>query len=166
MSHWLSRLERAGRHAENALLVVLLSAMIVLALAQIIGRNLFDQTLMIGDEALRLMVLWLTLAGAMAASRADRHVNISLLDRLLTGRPLSAAQLLTHGFTAGVCGILAWVSLAFVQTSREFGDTVMGGLPAWALQVILPIGFGLMTWRHALHALRSAVAVITGRVAE
>jgi len=54
------------------------------------------------NEALRLLVLWLTLAGAVAASRADRHVSISLLDRLLEGRALAAARVATHGFTAGV----------------------------------------------------------------
>jgi TRAP-type C4-dicarboxylate transport system permease small subunit len=164
MSAWLTRLERAGMHAENALLVTLLTAMMGLALTQIVGRNIFDRSFLVGDEALRLMVLWLTLAGAMAASRADRHVNISLLDRMLQGRPLAMARVITQGFTAGVCGLLAWHSLAFVRTSHEYGDTLMGGLPAWALQAILPIGFGLMTWRHLVLALRSAVTAVSGKV--
>lgn len=162
MRAWLDRLERFGAQAENALLVTLLVGMLGLATAQIVGRNLLGESFILGDEALRLMVLWLTLAGAMAASRADRHVSVSLLDRFLHGRPLAAAKVSTQAFTAAVCGLLAWYSLAFVRSSLEFGDTLLGGLPAWALQAILPIGFGLMAWRHALHALRNASVLLPG----
>lgn len=147
------RLERAGTWAENALLSALLLAMIALACWQIFARNVLGTTLVLGDELLRLMVLWLTLAGALAASRADRHIAISLLDRMLGGRALDAARVLTQLFTAVVCGLLAWYSYAFVMTSREFEDTLLGGIPAWILQAPLPIGFALMAWRHALHAL-------------
>ena len=165
MKAWLDRLERFGAQAENALLVTLLLGMLGLAAAQIVGRNLLGQSFILGDEALRLMVLWLTLAGAIAASRADRHVSISLLDRFLQGRPLAAARVATQAFTAAVCGLLAWHSLAFVRSSLEFGDTLLGGLPAWALQAILPIGFGLMAWRHALLMLRSAGVLLRGEQA-
>lgn len=158
MNSLLRQLERAGRWSEDALLVVLLTGMIMLAAAQILGRNLVGQSFVLGDEALRLMVLWLTLAGAMAASRADRHISISLLDRLLSGRALLAVRALTHAFTATVCGFIAWHSLQFVRTSHEFGDVLLGNWPAWPLQAILPLGFGLMAWRHMLHAIRQALA--------
>ena len=82
------------------------AGMIGLASWQIIGRNLFSSTYILGDELLRLMVLWLTLAGAMAASRADRHISISLLDRFLEGRKLALARVTTHAFTAAICGML------------------------------------------------------------
>ncbi len=152
-----SRLARAGTWAENALLSGLLLAMIALACWQIFARNMLGTTLVLGDELLRLMVLWLTLAGALAASRADRHIAISLLDRMLEGRALDAARAVTQAFTAIICGLLAWYSFNFVMTSREFEDTLLGGVPAWPLQAPLPIGFALMAWRHALHAVNRAL---------
>ncbi|KAA9130917.1 TRAP transporter small permease [Marinihelvus fidelis] len=151
------RLEKAGTWVENALLCALLLAMIGLACWQIFARNLFGSTLVLGDELLRLMVLWLTLAGALAASRADRHIAIALLDRVLDGRALDAAKAVTEAFTAIVCALLAWYSYAFVMMSREFEDVLLGGVPAWWLQAPLPIGFGLMAWRHALHAIARAL---------
>lgn len=154
MNRWLSRLEKVGDGLETALLVVLLSAMIGLAAWQIIGRNLFDTAFIIGDEVLRMMVLWLTLVGAMAASRADRHISIAVIDRWLKGRALDAARAVTHLFTAVVCGAVAWYSLAFVRLTHEFGDTMMGDVPAWLLQSILPVGFALMTWRHLVLTVR------------
>lgn len=162
MKNLLRRLEQAGVWTEDAVLVLLLIGMIGLASWQIIGRNLFNSTFIIGDELLRIMVLWLTLAGAVAASRADRHISISLIDRFLPDRLVTATRVITHGFTASVCGLLAWFSVAFVRMSREFGDTLLGNEPAWIVQLILPIGFGLMAYRHLVHALGHLVHLIRG----
>lgn len=154
MSKLLQRLETAGRWTEDLLLSGILIALIGIATWQIIGRNLLGTSLVTGDELLRIMVLWLTLAGAVAASRADKHIAISLLDRYLSGWQLNAVRFLSHVFTAVVCGFIAWHAWAFVQTSREFEDVLLGGTPAWWLQLPLPVGFAVMTYRHALHALR------------
>jgi len=139
--------------AEDAVLVLILSGMILLATGQIILRNFFDIGFIWSDEALRLMVLWIAVAGAVAASRGDRHINIAVLDRFLPGRIRALKDVLIHGFTASISGIVAWYSLLFVQTSHEFGDVLLGGIPAWLLQAVLPVGFGLITWRYALFSL-------------
>jgi len=150
----LSRLERAGRTAEDAVLVLMLTSMILLAAGQIVLRNFFDIGFIWSDEALRLMVLWLAVAGAVAASRNDKHINIDVLDRFLRGRWKAAKDFLVHGFTAAVCGIVTWQSTLFVRTSHEFGDVLLGGIPAWLLQIVLPVGFGLISYRYGLFLLR------------
>jgi TRAP-type C4-dicarboxylate transport system permease small subunit len=152
----LSRLERAGRVAEDAFLVTILSSMILLAAGQIVLRNLFNVGFIWGDEALRLMVLWIAVAGAVAASRNDKHITIDVLDRFLPGRIKSAKNVLIHGFTAVISGILSWYSLQFVRTSYEFGDLLLGGIPAWLLQLILPVGFSLIAYRYGLFVIRDA----------
>jgi TRAP-type C4-dicarboxylate transport system permease small subunit len=152
----LSRLERAGRVAEDAFLVTILSSMILLAAGQIVLRNLFNVGFIWGDEALRLMVLWIAVAGAVAASRNDKHITIDVLDRFLPGRIKSAKNVLIHGFTAVISAILTWYSLQFVRTSYEFGDVLLGGIPAWLLQIILPVGFGLIAYRYGLFTIRDA----------
>jgi TRAP-type C4-dicarboxylate transport system permease small subunit len=148
------RLEAAGRMAEDAVLVVILSGMIVLASGQIVLRNFFDIGFIWSDEALRLMVLWLAVAGAVAASRNDKHINVEVLDRFLPGRVKTLKDILIHAFTAGICGIIAWHSYLFVRMSHEFGDVLLGGIPAWLLQAILPVGFGLIAYRYTLFVAR------------
>jgi TRAP-type C4-dicarboxylate transport system permease small subunit len=148
------RLEAAGRMAEDALLVVILTSMILLAAGQIVLRNFFDIGFIWGDEALRLMVLWLAVAGAVAASRSDKHINIDVLDRFLPARVKTVKDALIHGFTAGICAIVAWHSFMFVRMSHEFGDVLLGGIPAWLLQAILPVGFGLIAYRYTLFVAR------------
>lgn len=158
MKPLLARLDSLGRWTEDLLLSFLLLALIGLASWQIIGRNLFGSTLVVGDELLRIMVLWLTLVGAMAASRADRHIAIALVDRWLSKGWLRLVRVVNHVFTAVVCAFLCWYSLGFVQMSREFEDTLLGDVPAWWLQAPMVVGFGVMAWRHTL----KAVAVAAG----
>jgi len=162
---WLERMERAGRWAEDALLVILLTALVLIAAGQILLRNVFDIGFIWADESLRLLVLWLAVAGAVAASRSDRHINIAVLDRFLRGRWKSAKDLLIHGFTAGIAGVVAWHGALFVLTSREFGDLLLDGVPAWWLQAVLPVGFGLICWRYALFSARDLAGLLRGSAA-
>ena len=148
-----NKLEKVGSYAEDALLLFILIAMILLAASQILLRNIFDYSLFWGDEMLRLMVLWITIAGGLAASRMDKHISIEVLDRFLPARVQILTRIVIDIFTAAVCGLFAWHSGRFVMSSYEFGDTLMKNTPAWVLQIILPIGFGLMAYRHLVLAL-------------
>jgi TRAP-type C4-dicarboxylate transport system permease small subunit len=149
-----TKLEKFGQYAEDSLLLVILIGMILLAGAQIVLRNFFDFSLFWGDEMLRLMVLWLTVAGGLAASRMDKHISIEVLDRFLPKKLKMPVKVIIDLFTASVCGLICWHSARFVMSSYEYGDTLMRGVPAWMLQIILPIGFALMAWRHLLFAIK------------
>ena len=145
--------------AEDAVLVSILAAMIMLAAAQIVMRNFLNIGLIWGDELLRMLVLWIAVAGAIAASRSDKHINIAVLDRFLPGRLRLAVKLVIHIFTAVICGIVAWYSAQFVMTSREFGDVLLGGVPAWIPQLIMPVGFGLICYRYSLFVTRDLMSL-------
>ncbi|MBT8048947.1 MAG: TRAP transporter small permease [Xanthomonadales bacterium] len=159
---FLSRLEKAGRMGEDALLVVILSSMILLAAAQIVMRNFFDFGFIWSDELLRMLVLWIAVGGAVAASRNDKHINVAVLDRFLPDAVKAVTRVVIHVFTAVICGVVAWHSFKFVQTSHEYGDLLMGGVPAWLPQLILPIGFGLICYRYALFAASGLIRLIRG----
>ena len=156
------KLERAGKALEDAVLVILLTGMIVLAAGQIVLRNFFDIGFFWTDEMLRLLVLWLAVAGAVAASRNNRHISIAVLDRFLPKTAKAAVDVVLHLFTAGICGLVTWHSLAFVRTSHEFGDVLLGSVPAWIPQAVLPLGFGLITYRYLLFAVRGVVRLPQG----
>ncbi|MEN7342359.1 MAG: TRAP transporter small permease [Pseudomonadota bacterium] len=145
----LKRLAKLGGFAEDAALVLLLTAMIVLASGQIIMRNVFGDGFIWADEALRLMVLWLALAGAVAASRADKHISINVMSRFLPPKGRLFARVLTNLFTAVVCAFVAYHAWQFVSLSKEFEDELLGGLPAWWFQIVIPVAFALMSWRYA-----------------
>ena len=155
----LASLERAGKWGEDALLVLILTTMILLAAAQIVLRNFFQSGITWGDGFLQVLVLWAGMIGALAASRSDRHISIDVLNRFLPKPVSRAVKVVIHVFTAGVCGVVAWHALQFVKTSYEFEDVLLGTVPAWILQAVLPVGFGLIAWRYALFAVRDVAGL-------
>lgn len=142
------RAERLGRWIENTLLAIVLFLMIGLAASQVLMRSVFGSGLSWADEALRLLVLWSAMLGAIAASRDNVHLRIDLLSRFLPAAWRRLAATLVDVFAAVVSAVLAWQSWRFVAESREFGDQVLGTLPAWAFQLILPTAFVLITYRY------------------
>lgn len=157
-----SLISRLGRLLEDSLLVGLLVALIAIATSQIILRNIFESGLPWTDELLRLLVLWLAMAAAVAAARDDRHISIDVLSRFFKGRWLAAIQLLVAVFTAVVCGLLAWHAGRFVNESRLYEDVLLGDFPAWILQGIMPLAFAVMTWRYLAHAAQHLLALLRG----
>ena len=162
LKNLLGTLEKAACLAEDTILVLILSSMIGLAAGQILLRNVFDFSFYWSDELLRLLVLWLALAGAIAASRKDKHISISVLEHVLSAKLMRISGLLVNLFTAGVCGLVTWHSTIFVNASREFGDVLLGNTPAWILQLILPLGFGIIAYRYGLFFLRDLFQLVRG----
>ncbi|MEJ2396521.1 MAG: TRAP transporter small permease [Candidatus Thiodiazotropha sp.] len=137
---------------EEVLLVLMLSAMILLAAWQILMRNLFDTGFFWADPALRMMVLWLALLGAIAATRDDRHIRIDLFSRFLNVRARAWVQSVNDLFSGAVCGLIAWHGGRLVYLEWQDGSRLFGGLPAWAGELIIPLGFGLMALRFLFSA--------------
>jgi TRAP-type C4-dicarboxylate transport system permease small subunit len=121
---------------------------------QILLRNVFSIGITWGDGFIRLTVLWLALLGAMAASRDRKHLAIDVVGRFVSPRFRMVTATGTDLFTALVAGLLARYSWAFVRDSREFGDLLLNGLPAWTFQLILPVGFALVSYRYVLRSVQ------------
>ena len=153
-SHLLSRLDRFGRYSENVMLCLLLGMMIFLGAMQIVQRNFFSTSFSWTDELLRLLVLWLGLVGAVAASRDDRHISIDILSRYLAEKRIDQVRLVVDFFTASVCATLAWHSTRFVLLEKEYGATIMTGQPAWIFEAVIPVVFVLIAYRYAIFFLQ------------
>ena len=156
----LQRAERIGRGLENLLLAIILFAMIGLAAYQVALRNSAGSGISWADEALRLMVLWAAIVGAVAASRDNVHLRIDLLSRFLSRTGRTATALVADLFTVAVAGILAWYSWEFVAESREFGDQIFGDLPLWPFQAVLPAGFALIAYRYLIRTFAQLRALL------
>jgi TRAP-type C4-dicarboxylate transport system permease small subunit len=128
--------------------------LILLGAAQIVLRNFFSIGFAWSDGVARLAVLWLGLLGALAASRDGRHITMGALARFLPPRARLVTGVCADAFGAVVSGALAWFSWVFVSDAREFGDTLLGDVPAWWLQSIMPVAFALMAWRFVSAAVK------------
>ncbi|MET0072041.1 MAG: TRAP transporter small permease [Candidatus Thiodiazotropha sp.] len=147
MSITIRRIKQLILLFEDGLTVLLLSATILLAASQIVLRNFFDSGLIWADPTLRIMVLWLALLGAIAATRENRHIRIDLFSHGLSKRSQSILSLINNLFSAVVCAIITWHAVRFVYAEWQDGVMLFAALPAWLGEIIIPIGFGVMTLR-------------------
>jgi TRAP-type C4-dicarboxylate transport system permease small subunit len=137
---------------ENGLLVALLGFLVVFSFAQIVLRNVFSIGVTWGDGLTRVVVLWLALLGALAASRDGRHIRMNAVMQWLPPKVQLAAGVGSDLFAAVVSGVLAYLAFVFVRDSRGYGDVLLGQFPAWWFQAVMPVAFALIAYRFALHA--------------
>jgi TRAP-type C4-dicarboxylate transport system permease small subunit len=152
LKRFLQTLDRAGRWIENALMSILLGGMILIAFGQIVLRNGFDSGMSWADPVLRILVLWIGMLGAVAASRENRHITIDILNRLLPLNFRRWSEIVVALFTTLVCGLLVWHTFRFVQDEFQYSNFEVAGLPVWLWQAVMPVGFGLIAWRYLVRA--------------
>ena len=131
----------------------MLGGMIVLAFGQIVLREVFETGFVWADELIKLMVLWLAMIGAVAASRDDRHIRIDVLSQILPDGVIKYARVLVDVFAAVVSAVVAWQAWRYLQLEIEFEDQVLIDTPAWIAHVIVPFAFALISYRFACLAL-------------
>ena len=132
---------------EDGLLVLLLSLLIILASIQIFLRNFLDTGIIWIDPLLRVLVLWLSLIGAAAASREQKHIQIDVLTRFFHAGLLLVVQALVNLFCAAICLIIAWSGASWIMLDYEDQIGSFLGIPAWMLEVIIPISFAVIGFR-------------------
>ncbi len=151
----LSRVARVVATVESGLLVLTLAAVLALAVTQIALRNLLDTGLVWADPLVRVLVLWVGMIGAVAASRDDRQITVDVLSRFMNERTKRWARLVTDLFTALVAGVLAWHSGRLILEERAGGAVAFAQVPVWVCELVLPLAFGLIAARYlALFAAR------------
>jgi TRAP-type C4-dicarboxylate transport system permease small subunit len=143
-----------GRRIETALMCVLLLGIVGLEALQIVLRNFFSYAIFWADDLIRLGVLWLAVIGALAASREGRHLAIGIVPRYFPVLWHKPAAVVAALFAAVVSALLAWQAFRFVADSWRFGDTVLGDLPAWAFQAVMPVGFALISYQFGAATVR------------
>lgn len=141
---------------EDILLALLLSTLVLLAPLQIVLRNFFDTGWIWADPFLRVLVLWIALLGALAASRQNKQISIDVVSKLLSSRAKAMVGILTGLFTTVVCSVVAYQSWLFVSGEREFGSKAFGDVPAWLCQSVIPFAFAMIAVRHFGHTLSHA----------
>ena len=152
----IETLSRYLRLVESGLLVGMLAVMISLAAYQVIARNFFDTGILWGDSMVRVGVLWITLLGAMVASRDDTHIRMDLLSQFVDDSWRRHLRRFGSVFTCVVCGVFAWHSFRFVQMDYEYQVMAFAQVPAWLCESIMPVGAGVMCLRYFLLVFKPA----------
>ena len=141
---------------EGVILIVLLLVMLFMAFGQVVLRNISSGGFVWGDILLRHLVLWIGFLGAALATSGERHINIDILTRYLPGRLKGAVAALSSIFAAAVCFLLFRASLTFLEFEIANHNTVFDEIPSSYAEIIIPVGFGLLTFHFIIRAVLDA----------
>jgi len=154
VNQW-ERVDEVMARVEQTLLVTSLGFMIGIAFLQILLRNFFSTGLDWGDSLVRNLVLWTGFIGATLATKEGKHINIDVVSRWLPSLGKNVVALITHLFSFFVCCGLTYAALKFIKNEVQMGNITFLDIPAWIPELILPLTFGLMTFRFGLRSIRT-----------
>jgi C4-dicarboxylate transporter DctM subunit len=143
-----SAVGRSVRRVEHGFLVVALLAAAALPLADTLGRP-FGVHVPAGADYLQQVVLWLAFLGGLVATRERRHLSLSTAELFGEGRVRRFGRVLAAAVSAATVGILSYAAVGLVLANREEGRTLMGGVPVWLLELVMPVALALMALRFA-----------------
>lgn len=157
----VARFFRITHLLEDSFLICLLGAMIFLALTQIVLRNIFDNGLDWIDPLLRLLVLWVGMAGAMVATREDHHISIDVFTRIMSTRVQQAVRVFIDVFTCLVASIVSYHAVRLVLMDQEAESIAFASVPSWVCELILPLAFTVIALRYLIFAVIHAKQLLS-----
>lgn len=137
---------------ETYLLAALLTALLLMSVAQIVLRVFFDTGFIWAEAVSRQGVLWLTLLGALSATREKKHIAIDALPRFLPKKSHQIVWTVSQLITAVVAGAVTWYGWGMVQLEREAPGVFVAGIPSWWPMCAFVLGFGLISMRFVFAA--------------
>jgi tripartite ATP-independent transporter DctM subunit len=158
------------RDVEGLLVSLVLAALVLLPLAEIVLRKLFQAGISGATAFEQHLTLLIGLLGGALAARDRRLLTLSTLTDLLQGQGQVVARVFSSAFAAGISLFLCVAAAQLVQAEREAGKILAYGIPVWTIQVVMPLGFGMIalrllwraaaSWRGRLVALLLAGGVV------
>lgn len=144
---WLKIIDSWIARIETGLLVFISIIMVLGAFLQVILRNFFDTGIDGAEILLRHLVLWIGFIGASLATREEKHINVDLFSRIVSPSHKRIAKIITDLIAVGVTLLLTYASWEFVMSEKEFGTTLFSNVKAWPFEIIIPIGFLMISLR-------------------
>lgn len=138
---------------ENSIVIFFLVSIILLAITQIILRNLFDSGLIWGDTLLNILVLWLGLTGSIVACRENKQINIDVLSQYIPEKYKIFIKNIGLLFAASICLCISYYSFIFIKGEFLLGEYAFAQVPVWLTESIIPIAFFIMGIRYFLQSM-------------
>jgi len=156
----MNRLGRLLGVSEKTLAVAAISLASILPVIAMVTKQLGTAGIPGSILFVQQLSLWIAFLGASLAAGGDRLLGMSA-NTFVPEKWAGPVRIFACGLTAAISGSLCWASYQFVITERSGGKMLALGIPSWASEVIMPVGFLLVT----LRAIRGAGPRFTQRLA-
>jgi len=150
----LKRLRTLLARVEASVAAGSLLLLLLLALVQVLARNLFDTGFATADTLSRYLVLYVLFFGAGLAVEHERHIRIDVACSFLSSRALNRLYRPMRAVTALVCLFLTVAAVRYWRDAWLYAPEGERWLALVGL--VIPIGFALLTLQYLL-------AVLLGR---
>ena len=147
--------------AIDALLALLLFAMVVMVFGNVVLRYGFNSGIGVSEELSRYCFVWLVFIGSVSAMRRNGHLGMDALTRTLGARGRRVALAISHGLIVLCCVLMAmgtWQQYTVNATTRA---PITGLSLAWVFGVAWVSAFGIGA--ISLHTL---FGLATGRMTD
>lgn len=140
------------RRGENLIVVLALGVMMLLPVAEIVLRKFAGMGVPASATIVQHLVLAVGMLGGAIAARDNRLLALSAAAQWFKGGVLTFSRIVGYGFAAAVSAALTIASWEFVLSQRSLGKVFAYGVEVWVIQLLLVVGFGLITVRLIWHA--------------
>jgi TRAP-type C4-dicarboxylate transport system permease small subunit len=156
----LSRADRALMRVERALATFsgfVVFALILLAVASVVGRNVFNAPLAGYVDWIEQAMLAIGLFGIAYAQREGAHIRMDLVVGMFRGRALWVAEWVTTALALVFVLLLVWGSWAHFARSFDMDRPMWSrdssidiDLPLWPAKLVVPVMLAFLALRLAL----------------
>jgi TRAP-type transport system small permease protein len=132
-------------HAIEALLAMMLAAMVIMVFGNVVLRYAFNSGIVISEELARFFFVWITFIGAVVAMRDGTHLGMDTFVRALSRRGRIVCFVLSHGLILICCAMLFWGT----WLQHEVNATTMApvtGIPmiwVYGVSYVTALGIGM-----------------------
>lgn len=154
---------------DKALLAVgclMLFSLMMVVVADVSLRYLFNAPLIWSHEIISSYLMpGLFFMVASHTLKANAHVCVDILHNYVGRKTRYVFEALACTLATPAFALATWVSAQNTWKDLQQGAVSSSGmeLPTWSISVMLPVGFGLLTLRLALHAAGYIGTLVSGR---
>ena len=133
--------------------VILMSFMLLLTSANVVGRYVFSKSIFFSEEMARFLFVWVVFLGAAIIIKDKGHVAINFFAERLKGK--KSGRLLE--IFIGICGFI-FITIVFFggvtlsKTMNIYKSPAMQ-IPMGYVYYVIPIGAGIMMVHHLINFL-------------
>lgn len=152
----LTLIDRAFETFETYVLAYGVLIMAVNTIANVFGRNVFQQSLYFAEEVNQFLIVLITWVGLGYASRKGRHIRMSAVYDQMS-EPIKKALMITMCLgTSAIMFLLAYYAMNYIGGLIDRG-TVTPALrvPLYVTYIWVPVGFVITGVQYALAVVRN-----------
>jgi TRAP-type C4-dicarboxylate transport system permease small subunit len=157
LERWVNR----GFRALEAIMVLLLAAMVAMVLGNVIMRYVFDSGIAISEEMSRYFFVWLTFIGAVVVYREHAHLGVDTLLRVLPKAGRKGCMVVSDLLVLVCCAVFFW------GTWKQHAINASNIAPISGLPMTLVYGVGYFTSIGiGIMVVLRLVRLLTGRLSD